>query len=159
MTKRPSESAHRASYERLRDACDTLEERLTLGEAIRKGWPAASIEDEAKNIRAHAPIKRKRQTAIYECSRRFYISPEQKAADQAAFDAEEAADDARKAVKATRATRPTTPSKEWAPIRSACRDMYDCDALQTILDDRWCAATCRRWPANLAALLATDATV
>lgn len=140
MTKKPWESAHRASYERLRDACDSFEERLRLGEAIRKGWPSHAIEAEAQNIRSRMTIKRKRQYAIYDCSRRTYFSPEYHAETAKILAAEEAADAARKAIKATRATRPTTPSEEWSTIRAACMNMYDCDALQTILDDGWCAA-------------------
>lgn len=137
MTKKTSESAHRLSYERLRDACDTFEERLTLGEAIRNGWPSHAIEAEAQNIRSRMTIKRKRQHAIYDCSRRTYYSPDQRAAD-AAWLAEKVAEDAAlKAVKATKATRPVIPSKDWAPIRTACLTMLDCGRLQTILDDGW----------------------
>lgn len=131
------ESALRASYRRLRDVCKSFEERLLLGEAIRRGWPAHAIESAAKIYSGRCSKDIKLRQAIQDTAKRTYYSPEQQAADRAAHEAQEAANDARRAIRATKSTRPIVPSKEWAPIRAACASMLDCDRLQTILDEGW----------------------
>ncbi len=134
---KPKESALRDSYERLRDACDTFEERLLLGQAIQRGWTATLIEREAKRYKVPRRIKDRRRQAVYDTSRRDYMSPEETAKIWADMEAIDAANAARNAILATKATRPAIPSPAYAPIRAACRSMLDVDRFQCALDAGW----------------------
>lgn len=134
---KPKESALRDSYARLRAVCKSFEERLVLGEAVRRGWPALAIEREARKYSGRTSKDIKLRHAIQETSQRRYISPDEIAADQAWLAAKEAVEATRKSIRATKANRPTIPSQAWSPIRAACLTALDCDHLQTILDDGW----------------------
>ncbi|MBR0751736.1 hypothetical protein JQ604_06040 [Bradyrhizobium jicamae] len=132
----------RASYDRLRSICRDFNDRLILGQAIRNGWPASAIEEVAQGYGGPGSIDRKRLSAIYDTAKRQYYSPEQRAADWAAYEEAQAAADARDAVKATKATRPKVPP-EYASLRAACRSMLDCDHLSWALEEGWTAEDIR----------------
>ena len=124
---------------RLRSACRSPEAKELLHRALDRGWPALAIEELAKGVRGPKQKLYKRLYAIQDAASRRYYSPEERVADEARWAQTEAHEAARKAVKATKATRPAIPSKEYAPIRAACRTMLDCDRLQDALGAGWAA--------------------
>lgn len=127
----------REAFKRLRHACQSFEERLTLGEAIRNGWTAPAIEAEARKYIGRVKGDLRLRVAIRNCSERTYYTPEKLAADEALRLARQAEKDARAAITITRETMPVPP--EFKAIRAACRNMLDCDRLSAALEAGWLA--------------------
>lgn len=133
----PNPGMTREAFKRLRSACQSFEERLTLGEAIRNGWTAPAIEAAAGMYSGRGAGDLKYRLAIQDCSKRTYYSPEDRAADEARLAARQAEEDARAAITITRGTMPVPP--EFKAIRAACRNMLDCDRLSAALEAGWLA--------------------
>lgn len=127
-------AGRRKEFEFLRSVCRSFQERLALGEAIRQGWTASGIEAEARRYTGRGDLKYR--IAIKDASERRYYSPEEQAADWAAWHEAEAAKAARAAIKVTRATKPKVPP-EYKAILAACRNMLDIDRLSAALEAEW----------------------
>ncbi|GAB7000130.1 MAG: hypothetical protein CFE30_15945 [Bradyrhizobium sp. PARBB1] len=130
-------AGRRKEFAFLRSVCRSLQERFTLGEAIRQGWTASAIEADARRYTGRGGDLKYR-IAIQDASQRRYYSPEERAADEARWKANEGARAARAAIKLTRSTKPNVPA-DYKPILAACRDMLDIDRLTAVLEAGWSA--------------------
>ncbi|MBR0899958.1 hypothetical protein JQ616_33825 [Bradyrhizobium tropiciagri] len=132
----PIAAGRRKEFEFLRSVCRTLQERSTLGTAIRQGWSASGIEAEARIYKGKGDLKYR--IAIQDASERRYYSPEERAADEARWKANEEVMAARAAIAVTHATKPKVPP-EYKPVLAACRNMLDIDRLSAVLEAGWLA--------------------